>query len=445
MGIFLQILIELSIASTLFYGIYYLVVKVLKKHITKQCRYLLCLLVVVRMLLPFGVNIPWDTLHENLFRVSFGEVLNGAMAGSSANMAVSQEGIPVAVDEGDLPDVLSEDPEIVFVGEKNKGNTFISQGIIAQAGNELANHSTTTIPWNMLLFAVWIIGAIGCFTYQEWGYLRWKRMILKNCQPAELEDDELLEQMYPTGYVVMLQSDQVNTPLLCGAICPYIILPEGGFVNYGRQSALEHILRHEMYHVRRQDLIWKHFSILAQSIHWFNPFLHSICKELSRCCELSCDEAVTGEMEMQDVRAYGETILSLASGVFAKAPIPVNGFCREKEELMERLEGIMNNRKISGRVLALSLVLVLMMSGCGTMLAPDQGVLADTVVEVVSEVDAIVDGEEAAEDAADEGLAGEQSGAEEGSAGEAAGSDVAGEPEQQEQAVGEGESVGEQE
>ena len=333
MSNFLLILAELSIAAAIFYGIYHLSMKVFKKRITKQCRYILCLLVVFRMLIPFGMNIeiPWDSVGEKIF---------GPAPEKAADVVTFKENVPEDTYEETFLGVRIEndarensyealaDEPIIGTPQENKEDLFTA-GVVSRntvGSQEISMHapvedqsklSSIFGRWETLVFSLWLLGAIVSFIYYEAGYLRWKRMILSGCRPAELEDDELLEQMYPNGYVDVLQSNQVSTPLLCGAICPYLILPEGGFVKNGRQSTLEHIFRHEMYHVKRQDLIWKHFAILAQSVHWFNPFLHSICKELSRCCELSCDEAVTKEMEMQDVRAYGETILTLASGTFA--------------------------------------------------------------------------------------------------------------------------------
>ena len=52
------------------------------------------------------------------------------------------------------------------------------------------------------------------------------------------------------------------------------------------------ILAHERAHIRRGDPLWKAFSFLALSVHWFNPLVWLMFVLFGRDLEMACDEAV---------------------------------------------------------------------------------------------------------------------------------------------------------
>lgn len=384
-------LLQWSLMATIFLGLYHLIVKLFKKKLSRKCRYILLLLVVCRMVIPFGVNLPGDNLYDQ-----YAEYI----AAKAANVVVGKTD-EATIDSPNTPDKELKqsnfvDAEAVLAGigkiDGEKSDAIVEDSI--EQGNYSSKYNADSgekteagvfylgeicLSWPVIFICLWALGAVGFLLYYEIGYRRWKEKILLQCEPADEKDDALFEELYPGATVDLLQCEIVNTPLLCGNIFPYIILPKADYVNQGKSDILENILRHEMYHAKRMDLLWKHICILGRSIHWFNPLLHTVSAELNRCCELSCDEGVTRSMDAKAVRSYGETILRLAATGAFKEHVLSNGFCREKEELKERLEGIMENRKNKGRIVALSLAMILIMSGCGTMLAPDQGVLADTI------------------------------------------------------------------
>ena len=54
-----------------------------------------------------------------------------------------------------------------------------------------------------------------------------------------------------------------------GLLSPRLILPDRAYT----KEMLENILRHELTHYRRRDVLCKWAAALTGCIHWFNPFV----------------------------------------------------------------------------------------------------------------------------------------------------------------------------
>jgi len=103
----------------------------------------------------------------------------------------------------------------------------------------------------------------------------------------------------------------------------------------------------------------KWFSLIACAVHWFNPFVWVLRREISRTCELACDEAVIRNMDNYNKQNYGETLITVASD--KKIPLPVlsTTMCAEKRVIKERLVAIMKNKKRTKTAVLMSAVIFL--------------------------------------------------------------------------------------
>jgi beta-lactamase regulating signal transducer with metallopeptidase domain len=101
----------------------------------------------------------------------------------------------------------------------------------------------------------------------------------------------------------------VSAPMLIGVFRPMVILPD---IELDKVQ-LRNILIHEIVHLRRNDVVLKWLMMAASCLHWFNPLLPFIKKELSRVCELSCDEAAINGLDSRSKQAYGDTLISMAA------------------------------------------------------------------------------------------------------------------------------------
>ena len=82
-------------------------------------------------------------------------------------------------------------------------------------------------------------------------------------------------------------ADYITTPFVLGIFRPRIYL-----LSSLSEQEQEYILRHEQYHIRRGDHIFKLLAYVALCIHWFNPLVWLAFLLFSKDMEMSCDEAV---------------------------------------------------------------------------------------------------------------------------------------------------------
>ena len=160
-----------------------------------------------------------------------------------------------------------------------------------------------------LWLAVWILGAAFCLGRQVWGYRRLVRLVKENGAAPGEEVLSLLARMNPQGGVGATVCPWVSSPLLIGGLRPLIVLPGGV-----EPERLPDILAHELTHARRHDLLYKWFAVAVTSLHWFNPLMIVVRRQLARACELSCDAAVVKGLDAAGRRHYGETLLAMAAG-----------------------------------------------------------------------------------------------------------------------------------
>ncbi len=148
------------------------------------------------------------------------------------------------------------------------------------------------------------------------------------------------------------KTDMLEAPLLAGLFRPVLYLPEAGL----DRKDLQFILAHELTHYRRHDLLYKWFMMAVKSIHWFNPFIYVVSRQVDTECEVSCDAAVTGRMSEQEKDDYMKMILRLMAerrGRTAPMTTPVAG---TKKLLVRRFKAIRRKKAPRKVVSAISVL-----------------------------------------------------------------------------------------
>lgn len=215
--------------------------------------------------------------------------------------------------------------------------------------------------------ALWIFGFAVYSLNALISTLRFRRLLFGELENAEPWEYALLKQLCPTP-PALYRSKALSSPILIGLIRPRLILPQKGC----SREKLENILRHELTHYRRRDLLYKHLSLLVSALHWFNPFMPLIRREIDSSCELSCDERVLMTMDAERRKSYGETLLSCAADNALPGALAVSSFSVQKRHLKERLEQILKFRKKGPAAIIASLLVIALLCGCGAALGPAQ-------------------------------------------------------------------------
>ena len=323
--------------------------RLLKNRLPKALFYYLWLLVLLRLALPVALPVPGLELS----------LPEPAPAERAAQIPVGQSA-PAAGEPAPF------DPEGVFT--LPEGAVVTGSGLPLQ--DETAGTAWYRQAWDWLcrhFTVLWLTGAALHFLWFALSYLRFCRTLRADCAPLLEHEQALLDHLRGKRRVSAFRSPLAATPMLVGLLRPSILLPETAVST----RELECILRHELTHLRRRDLLFKWAAVAVTSFHWFNPFMPWLRREIDRCCELSCDEGVIRTMTEGQKQAYGETLLALAAVHALPRTVPATTLCEEKAQLKERLVGIMKHKKVTAAILLLSCLLALLVAGCAAVLGPN--------------------------------------------------------------------------
>ncbi len=116
---------------------------------------------------------------------------------------------------------------------------------------------------------------------------------------------------------VYLASDINTGPALTGCFNPKIIVPADFFERYSSAEQTL-IIRHELVHKQRGDVIANTLFALLQCLFWFNPLVHVAARCFRLDQELACDASVIAD-EPQARRTYAEAMLKTQLSVTPSA------------------------------------------------------------------------------------------------------------------------------
>lgn len=212
----------------------------------------------------------------------------------------------------------------------------------------------------MLILAVYLLLTVLLIFKQTYSYILFSKKAVKLSAYA---DNELAEAVKNTaenmGFKRNIDVRTVRaeiTPFVTGIIRPTLYLSEDGVTEFS--------LRHELTHCKRCDLLFKLMADIICTVQFFNPAAYFLRRTLDKLCELSCDEAVTKNMDMGQRRSYSIEILTLAKRSCPK----ISGraaLCERKSDLTRRIESIMKYQKRSffTRILSIITAIAVMLGG----------------------------------------------------------------------------------
>jgi len=155
-------------------------------------------------------------------------------------------------------------------------------------------------------------------------------------------------------------SDSFSSPFLTGIFKSSLVLPKASMTD----EQLCNILAHETVHFKRKDILYKWFVSFVKCVHWFNPMIYYVGRQIDIECEMSCDEAVVKNMSDKQRVSYIDTIINLLSAGNRRESTVTTGMLSEKKILKRRFTMIKDKKKISKKALIVSIALILVIIGC---------------------------------------------------------------------------------
>lgn len=223
--------------------------------------------------------------------------------------------------------------------------------------------TTRYIPVTTILFYGYLAGAAAFLLYQGLSYAlfrrtvrRWKRDVARADYAAMLSDTA-----HDLGVSApeMIVCEAISTPAVTGLLRPRLLLPHE---RYDVQE-LRYILRHELCHLKRRDMLLKLVLLAANAMHWFNPVVYLMLRQADEDIELACDSAATDGLELPERAAYSRTLLAAVQSSVRALPA-TTCFGGTVERLKRRITNVLGAQKKRGLgVVALVLALTLT-AGC---------------------------------------------------------------------------------
>lgn len=163
---------------------------------------------------------------------------------------------------------------------------------------------------------VWLLGMCGVLVWSGVSHMRLRRY-LRRWATVETREEVCCryaaqaQRLNLKRVPKLLACPGLEVPMLTGLVAPALMLPQ----NASPEDGLDYALLHELIHYRRRDIWLKALVMLTVSVHWFNPVMWLMVRQVDRDIELACDEMALTVLPEEERLAYGETILQAAARV----------------------------------------------------------------------------------------------------------------------------------
>ena len=332
MNEFIKILLSLSVSGALLLLLILGLKPLYKNRFSKRWQYYIWIVVALRFLLPFT---PDTTIVGSLF-----EKFDTA---AITNEIPTSPNVPVPAGTGNnKAEPIQTNREITTAAMREPFNKYVC------------------------LFFIWSALALVLFVRKVTVYQGFIQYIKAgNKEVSDIKILNLLsdceEKLKIKTRVELSCNPLLASPMLIGFFRPRIILPVGEW----EDKELSYIFVHELIHYKQRDMFYKWLIQIVVCVHWFNPFVYLLEKEVNKSCELSCDEKVIAVLDDKRKREYGDTLISfLKSNNLYKSSLASVTLTEGAEQLKERLGAIMKFRKKSKVITAITAIFTVIVCVC---------------------------------------------------------------------------------
>lgn len=174
-----------------------------------------------------------------------------------------------------------------------------------------------------IVFVILSCGIISSIIYSKFFFQNQKFKKLYIAGTDKVENTDLQEIFLETKkelnikkQVRFICSAYCQSPVTSGVIFPTVWFP-AYYEKEMDKKGFQYMIKHELLHIKRNDILVKYLGLLVVAIHWFNPFTYLLYHELSAIGEMYCDNGVLQGKGEVGRREYGELLIQAAS---RKAP-----------------------------------------------------------------------------------------------------------------------------
>lgn len=282
MSDFLITLAEITLTMSAVILLLLLLGPILARRYAIRWRYWAWLAVAVRLLIPFNFSLPEAPVQ---LETPPDRVVYTAPPTVSTPAPVSTDFTPVVSTAAPVQPAVTQ-PEATIPA---------------------AQPAVRSLTLSQVLFWVWLAGAVLLLLWHLIGYLRFQGYLRRWAKPMEAPHflSDLTRELGLAQPVRLLTCPGVKGPMMTGLFAPTVILPE----ELPSREDLWFILRHELTHFKRRDILYKALLLCANLVHWFNPLTWVLLRAAEGDLERCCDDDVVKGLPDDDRARYGQVIL----------------------------------------------------------------------------------------------------------------------------------------
>ncbi len=241
-------------------------------------------------------------------------------------------------------------------------------GAVMSGGNDITSDAIADILEKSAVFAVWLFGFLFKLCYMLIKQHRFVKSVARLSKPvSKAVSDMAVMIASEVGTCAKFKAvtvKEISSPMVTGIFNILIILPDRRFSD----QELYLILKHELVHLKRRDLVIKTFMLFCGAVHWFNPFIRSFIRCAEREGELYCDETVIGGESEETKKLYCRSILdTISAGTKNKnalSPAVASNFYFNKTGLKHRMSMILSfNRRYRLGIVGVIILLLVLYTG----------------------------------------------------------------------------------
>lgn len=203
---------------------------------------------------------------------------------------------------------------------------------------------TYAVAVGQVLLFVWIAGVICSLCLHIWEYLYFIHKISKCPGYFEHHMDTVISKINrdygKTKKFKVLLVPGIRTPAVFGLVQPRILMP---VTNYS-QGEIYFILRHEMLHYYRHDMLVKILCELLCTVYWWNPAIYLFRSLVVQALEIRVDSFLTAGFSEEEKLGYMECILkSMKEGGGERTPLTITFAAQKGDAMKQRFHCIWGN------------------------------------------------------------------------------------------------------
>ena len=316
-------ILRTSVHVSLLIVLVFAVQLIFRRLLSPRWRYILWLLVALRMVMPAlpSSNLSMFNLNRLFFERTKLTLNSVGFSVPAPFKTIMRKIIPPVSDQG-----IQEEPSQALAGLPQFNHAYLRKA----------------------LFIMWLTGIGFLLASVIWEHYRFSSRVIRRRPITDPAILNLLEdcktEMRIHAPINIIAAPNVGSPMLLGFIRPRLLLPEI-MVQSFTPGELRYVLLHELGHLKRHDIAVNWLTTVLQILHWFNPLVWLAFHQMRVDREQACDAFVLAHVNKQTLKTKERSDIDEEKMIYGRAIIKLLDLFQKRNSPIPGLVGIMEEKK----------------------------------------------------------------------------------------------------